>query len=78
MTLSSEENEVGKAKEEIPCDYSGPSTTIAMNYSYLVDPLKATETDEVQFCFSDSSRPVMIYSEPRDNRLHMIQPMQLD
>ena len=78
ITLSSEESEIGTAKEDIPCSYSGPSTTIAMNYTYLVDPLKAIETDEVQFCFSDSSRPVMIYSEPRGNSLHMIQPMQVD
>lgn len=78
IELSSEESEIGTAKEDIPCSYSGLSTTIAMNYSYLVDPLKAIETDEVQFCFSDSSRPVMIYSEPRGNALHMIQPMQVD
>jgi len=78
ISITSEENEIGTAKEEIPCSYSGPTITIAINYSYLVDPLKAIETDEVQFCFTDSSRPVMIYSEPRGNSLHMIQPMQVE
>lgn len=78
ITLLSEESDIGNAKEEFECEYSGDKTTIALNYQYLLEPLKAIEDESIEFCFTDEARPVMIYSAPKSNFLHMIQPMQVD
>lgn len=78
ITLSSEESDIGNAKEEFECEYSGEKTVIALNYLYLLEPLKSIEDENIEFCFTDESRPVMMYSSPKSNFLHMIQPMQVD
>lgn len=78
VTLISEESDIGNAKEEIECEYSGANTTIALNYLYLLDPLKSISDENIEFCFTDESRPVMLYSNPKSNFFHMIQPMQVD
>jgi len=78
LTLLSEENDIGNAKEEFDCEYNGPETTIALNYLYLLDPLKAIDDEIIEFCFTDEKRPVIITSSPKNNFLHMIQPMQVD
>ncbi|QEN04782.1 DNA polymerase III subunit beta [Thiospirochaeta perfilievii] len=78
VTLLSEESDIGNAKEEFDCEYEGPKTVIALNYLYLLEPLKSIEDENIEFCFTDEARPVMIYSSPKSNFLHMIQPMQVD
>lgn len=78
LTLSSEESDIGNAKEEFECEYSGPAITIALNYLYILDPLKSMDDESIEFCFTDEARPIMLYSSPKSNYFHMIQPMQVD
>lgn len=78
MTLSSEESDIGNAMEELECEYSGEKTILGLNYLYLLEPLKAIKDDIIELCFTDEARPFMIYSSPKSNFLHMIQPMQGD
>ena len=40
LVVSSSEGEIGMAKEEIPCEYEGPEMTLAVNYMYLLEPLR--------------------------------------
>ena len=76
MTLSSEESEIGVAKEEIPCDYQGEEATFALNCLYLMEPLREMTDEEVVMEYTDISKAITLKSaQPRDY-FHIIMPMQ--
>jgi DNA polymerase-3 subunit beta len=78
MTLSSEETEVGVAREEISCEYEGPEEKIALNYMYLLEPLRVIDTEDISIQFSEPNRAISIYSNPEKDYFHIVMPMQLD
>ena len=78
MKLSSEESEIGVAKEEIPCEYNGPDTVIALNSMYLLDPLKVMEEEKVVIKFTEPNKAISLFPEPGKDYFHIIMPMQLD
>jgi len=78
ITISSEESDFGQAKEIIPCSYTGESVRLAMNYSYLVSPLKVMDGDTCDIRFTESNKAITVVSNPEKDYLHVIMPMQLD
>lgn len=78
IVLSSEESEIGAAREEIPCEYSGGETTIALNYRYIEEPLRALDADTFVVEFSDPSRAITLKPEPSGDYFHIVMPMQID
>jgi DNA polymerase-3 subunit beta len=78
ILLHSEESEIGIAREEIPCTYEGPETSLALNYLFLVEPLRVIEEETVSIKFTDSKKAISLL--PPDDRgyVHIIAPMQLD
>jgi len=78
LVLSSEETEIGAAREEIPCEYSGEDTTIALNYRYIEEPLRVLDTENLVVDFSDPSRAITLGPEPRGDYFHIVMPMQID
>jgi DNA polymerase-3 subunit beta len=56
LVINSEENEIGAAKEQIACNYEGPEMTLALNYGFLLDPLKVVDEKEVLIEFSEPGR----------------------
>jgi DNA polymerase III subunit beta len=77
LQLRSEESEIGVAREDIPIEYDGPETTIALNYTYLVDPLRVIESDAISVHFTEAGKAITIFSEPRKNFFHIVMPMQI-
>jgi DNA polymerase-3 subunit beta len=78
LALNSEESEIGVAKEEVGCNYEGPDTTLALNYLYLMDPLRVIQDEEVAIHFSESNKAISVYSVPRRDYFHIVMPMNLD
>jgi DNA polymerase-3 subunit beta len=78
LLLKSEESEIGVAKEEIPCEFSGPETSIAMNYVYLEEPLRVMDVEKLLILFTEPSKAITLLSEPRQDYLHVVMPMQQD
>lgn len=78
LSLSSEETEIGAAKEEIPARYDGDETTIALNYRYVEEPLRALDTEDFTIEFSDPSRAITLRPEPKADYFHIVMPMQID
>jgi DNA polymerase-3 subunit beta len=78
LTLSSEESEIGIAKEELPCDYKGEDANIALNYLYLEDPLKVIEEEEVNIRFTEVNKAITLQPIPQGDYFHIVMPMQLD
>jgi DNA polymerase-3 subunit beta len=76
LTVSSEESEIGMAREEIPCEYSGPEGTIALNYVYLLEPLREIDTDTISIQYTDVNKAVTLTSVPEEDYVHIVMPMQ--
>jgi DNA polymerase-3 subunit beta len=76
--ISSEGNDIGDAKEEIPCKYEGEDVSIALNYRYIEEPLKVMEESEVIVYFTEANRAITIKPLPEKNFFHIIMPMNVD
>ena len=78
LTMKSEESEIGVAQEEISCNYSGPEVSIALNYLYLMEPLRVMDEEEVSLRFTEPTKAISVYPVPDKDYFHIIMPMQID
>lgn len=78
LVISSEETEIGTAREEIACSYEGPEAVIAMNYKYIEEPLRAIDSDTIVLNFTETSRAVTVSPDPETDYFHVLMPMQVD
>ncbi len=76
MIVSSEESDIGMAREEITCDYTGPEAAIALNYVYLLEPLREIDTETVAIQHTDTNKAVTLTSVPQQDYVHIVMPMQ--
>ena len=82
LKLISPESEIGTADEEIPCRYDGQEISMALNFTYVTEPLKVIDSENVVFDFniSDSdgrniNKAVIMRSETGGDYIHVIMPM---
>jgi DNA polymerase III, beta subunit len=78
LTISSQETEIGTAKEEIPCMYAGEELTIALNYLYLEEPIKVIGSERIKIEFSEPMKAITIKAEPEKDFFHIVMPMQME
>ncbi|MCK9190586.1 MAG: DNA polymerase III subunit beta [Sphaerochaetaceae bacterium] len=77
MILTSDETEQGEAVEELNCDYNGDDVTIAINYNFFLDPLKAMDGEYFSINFDSAQKPLKILAEDAtDDCLHILMPIQ--
>jgi DNA polymerase III subunit beta len=75
LAITANTPEVGEGRESLAINYKGKDLAIAFNPAYLMDPLKALETDEVFLELSDELSPGVL----RTNGpfLYVIMPMRM-
>jgi len=78
LAVSSEESEIGTAKEEIPCRYEGNEVSIALNYRYLEEPLKVFTEENLSILFTEANKAITLHPVPEKDFFHIVMPMQLD
>ena len=78
VSIYCEENEIGNAHEEIPCEYEGEEVCIALNYRYIEEPFKVIKSDDVSIQFTEPAKAITINALPQEDFFHIIMPMQLD
>ena len=78
IIVRSSEGDIGTAQEELSCDYDGINMTLAINYSYLLDPLYEMESEKVTIEFTDPGKAISLKPIPEKNYFHIIMPMQSD
>lgn len=75
LAITANTPEVGEARESLAINYKGADIAIAFNPVYLMDPLKALDSDEVYIEVSDDLSPgVMKTNSPF---LYVIMPMRM-
>ncbi len=78
LLLSSDESELGTAREELPCRYDGPDVRLALNHKYIEEPLKAIQEESVLIEFTEPSRAITLSPDPKGDFFHIVMPMQAD
>ncbi|MDR0720793.1 MAG: DNA polymerase III subunit beta [Treponema sp.] len=78
MSISSEESDIGSAEEEISCKYDGGDVSMALNYRYIEEPLKAMSADELCVYFTEANKVITIKPSPDEDYFHILMPMQID
>lgn len=78
LVLSTEESDIGTAREEVACRYDGDDVTIALNHKYLEDPLKVMRSEDIAIEFTEPTRAITISPEPAADYFHIVMPMQLE
>jgi DNA polymerase-3 subunit beta len=77
MSLSSDNPDIGKAKEELDVDYAGEPLAIAFNARYLIDAVSACGGKEVRLSFRDALSPALVGPTDDDDSLAVVMPMRL-
>jgi DNA polymerase-3 subunit beta len=78
ISISSEESDIGTAREKIPCKYDGKDVSIALNYRYIEEPFKVINDVDISVYFTETARAITIKPVPEKNFFHIIMPMQVD
>ena len=60
LHLSAGADDVGRAEEDLPVEFSGDPLTIAFNPTYLTDGLGSLHSEKVTFGFTTPSRPAVL------------------
>lgn len=76
MEISSNNPDLGDAKEEIDVEYSGPDLKVGYNAKYITEILSAIQNDRVVFEITDALSPSLI--RPHDDKSYtcVVMPMR--
>lgn len=85
LRLISPESDSGSADEIIPCRYEGQNISMALNFTYVTDPLKVIDSENVVFDFNVNenqvgdeatiTKAVIMHGDPAGDYIHVIMPM---
>lgn len=68
---------IGKLSDEVSAEIDGPQLEIGFNCRYLLDALRAAESDKVRLSFKGSSSPMRIMSMEGESFTFLVLPVRL-
>jgi DNA polymerase III subunit beta len=77
LEITSNNPELGDAKEELEIDYKGPDLKIGFNSRYIEDVLKNIDQDKVEFELNDHMSPGVLKAFGKDNYVNVVMPMKI-
>jgi DNA polymerase-3 subunit beta len=77
LIISSNNPDLGDAREELDVDYAGDSLTVGFNARYLLDAVSAIRTKEVRLSFHDELSPCRITPPEDESSLAVVMPMRI-
>ncbi len=76
LVISKHSPNIGEAKEEIACKYTGEEFFIGFNPSYLLEGLRNITQDQLVLEFSGAEKPAL--ARDGDEYLYVVLPMQIN
>lgn len=77
MTVSANNPEQEEAVDELPVEYEGKEVEIGFNVGYLIDALKAIESEEVDIGLEDPNSSCTLHPPGDTSTLYLVMPMRL-
>lgn len=70
-------SEIGNVNEEIPSEQEGEDVNIAFNSKYVIDGIKAIDSEEIELYFMGSLNPCIINPVGDKNYTYLVLPVRL-
>ena len=70
-------SEIGDINEEVPSKHEGEETDIAFNSKYIIDGIRAMDSEDVELHFMGSLNPCIIKPSNNDNYTYLLLPVRL-
>lgn len=77
MILSSQNADIGNAKDEIPIEYEGETLKLAFNCRYFIETLQVMDCSSVDVYINSNNSPCLLKSDIDEGFLSIIMPMQV-
>ena len=78
IKITADAQDVGSGSESIPANFDGESIQIAFNVKYILDGLKAIESDQIKLCCNAPTTPaVLLPSETDLGFTYLVMPVQV-
>lgn len=77
MTVSANNPEQEEAVDELPVEYEGAEVEIGFNVGYLIDALKAIQTEQVDVGLEDPNSSCTLNAPGETSTLYLVMPMRL-
>ncbi|OGR02158.1 MAG: DNA polymerase III subunit beta [Deltaproteobacteria bacterium RIFOXYD12_FULL_50_9] len=77
ITVTSENSDIGSAKEEIEIKYEGESLSLGFNCNFFIETLQVMNGDLIKVYISTEDNPCLIESTEDDGFVSIIMPMKL-
>lgn len=75
VEVSSSSSELGKVTELLDAsNLDGDLLSISFNSKYMLDALKAIDSELIQICFRSPMQPIIMKPDDHDHMLHLIMP----
>ncbi|MBO5409535.1 MAG: DNA polymerase III subunit beta [Clostridia bacterium] len=68
---------IGQAQDEISIEKDGADLEIGFNHKFVLDALKASETEEIMMDFSNHLSPCILRGTDRNDFIYMVLPVRL-
>lgn len=68
---------IGTANDKMPAEIEGKDLEIGFNSKFVLDALKATESDEVRLEFNSPSQPILFLPTEGDKYLFLVLPVRI-
>lgn len=75
--ISSQESDIGVAREDVECEYDSDEMLLGLNYVYLEEPLKTLTSEKIKVEFTESAKAIMLKGVEEEHVSHVIMPMQV-
>lgn len=75
--LTSQNNDVGECRENIPATLEGEDITITVNHRYFLDCFQSLSSDSISLTFSEPLKPVIVRGIADSSFLYLIMPMSV-
>ena len=76
VMISSMNQEVGQANEDVSAEIEGPNISIAFNSQYIVDALKNIDSKTITFCMNQPLTAARIIEDGVDDFVYVVTPVR--
>ena len=77
LNLTSQNMDIGNAKEELPVNYSGETLTLGFNGKYFVEALQVMNSEKVKAYINTEKSPCLIEGDDDPGFMSIIMPMKI-
>ena len=77
ITLSSQNMDIGSAREEVPVKYEGEAMQLGFNGKYFYDSLQVMASEKIKAYINSEESPCLIQGESDPGYLSVIMPMKI-